>query len=503
MKIYTPEIAFHNLQPVLSCDIRKVDDSVYKLITSGSDRHVVIWKITLSRDPNAKRPIFVEPLADLNRHQKAINVARFSPDPKIFASGDDEGNIILWKLDDGENSSDQKMVANGFEDGDDFVNKESWVQWKVLRGHSDDVVDLCWSPSGQFLLSGSVDNMVYVWDTLSQKHTKINCHKGYIHGVAWDPLDDFLVSLSTDRVMRVFNARPPHKLVSKTSKASVKIEGGSEKITRLFYDDTLQTYSRRVCFTPGGELILTPSGIIEMEDEEKNFKFINASHVFSRSCFNKPTCYLPTGKMNTIAIKCCPQLYQLRENIESRFPFPYRIIFAVATNESILFYDTQQPLPFAMVSGIHYTRHTDISWSGDGRILTVCSTDGYCTFIMFQDGELGIPYDGPYYSYDPPKPVEMTPPKEPQQNSLNVSLNENQKKTPDLPKITKFFQKLEKSEKISPDPPKLCIRSVKRKQIVGVGITLESPSKKLKDSTPMDVSCPVLTINDDVNMSNS
>ena len=122
---------------------------------------------------------------------------------------------------------------------------------------------------------------------------------------------------------------------------------------------------------------------------------------------------------------------------------------------------------------------------------------------MFQEDELGVPYDGPFYSYDPPKPVVTTPPKEPQLNGLNESLNESQKKTPELPKITKFFQKLEKSEKISPDPPKLCIRSVKRKQIVGVGITLESPSKKLRDSTPIDLPCPTLTLNDDVHMSNS
>ena len=32
------------------------------------------------------------------------------------------------------------------------------------RGHIEDVYDLCWSDNSQYLMSGSVDNSVIIWD---------------------------------------------------------------------------------------------------------------------------------------------------------------------------------------------------------------------------------------------------------------------------------------------------------------------------------------------------
>ncbi len=45
------------------------------------------------------------------------------------------------------------------------------------------------------------------------------------------------------------------------------------------------------------------------------------------------------------------------------FSLPYRMVFAVATEDSILLYDTQQPQPFAFISNIHYHQLSDITWS--------------------------------------------------------------------------------------------------------------------------------------------
>lgn len=36
--------------------------------------------------------------ADLSRHQKAVNVVRWSPSGEYLASGDDESVIFIWKL---------------------------------------------------------------------------------------------------------------------------------------------------------------------------------------------------------------------------------------------------------------------------------------------------------------------------------------------------------------------------------------------------------------------
>jgi len=44
------------------------------------------------------------------------------------------------------------------------------------------------------------------------------------------------------------------------------------------------------------------------------------------------------------------------------FNLPYRLVFAVASEDSVLFYDTEQSFPFGYVSNIHYHTLSDLSW---------------------------------------------------------------------------------------------------------------------------------------------
>lgn len=68
------------------------------------------------------------------------------------------------------------------------------------------------------------------------------------------------------------------------------------------------------------------------------------------------------------------------------------MIYAIATKCSVYLYDTQQKLPFGLISNIHYTRLTDLAWSNDGNTILASSTDGYCSIVQFSDGELGQIY---------------------------------------------------------------------------------------------------------------
>lgn len=102
---------------------------------------------------------------------------------------------------------------------------------------------------------------------------------------------------------------------------------------------------------------------------------------------------LPTMNECTIAVRCCPVYFELREDgPNALIMLPYRMIFAVATQSSVLIYDTQQICPIGVISFIHYGRLNDLSWSSDGQILIVSSSDGYCSIIHFQEGELGKIY---------------------------------------------------------------------------------------------------------------
>lgn len=113
---------------------------------------------------------------------------------------------------------------------------------------------------------------------------------------------------------------------------------------------------------------------------------------------HSPLVVIPSPDHFTIAVRCCPQVFELRPHAEDRPPLidlPYRIVFAIASKSSIYLYDTQQSIPFGCISNIHYARLTDLTWSSDGSVLLVSSVDGFCTLITFEPDELGIKYTKP------------------------------------------------------------------------------------------------------------
>lgn len=69
-----------------------------------------------------------------------------------------EAVIILWNL------KPKSDIPDIFANSSENENKENWNVLKILRGHVEDVYDLCWSPDSAQLLSGSVDNTAILWD---------------------------------------------------------------------------------------------------------------------------------------------------------------------------------------------------------------------------------------------------------------------------------------------------------------------------------------------------
>lgn len=147
---------------------------------------------------------------------------------------------------------------------------------------------------------------------------------------------------------------------------------GEEKSYKLFHDDTLKTFCRRLNFSPDGLILFTPCGLLELSESSANGdenepikkeKKVNATYAFTRNNnFAKPVAYYPSADRYSIAVRCCPVFFELRPGHPSLYDIPYRIVFAVATQNAILLYDTQQVAPFARIARIHYTRLTDVAW---------------------------------------------------------------------------------------------------------------------------------------------
>ncbi|KAG5868924.1 hypothetical protein JTB14_019830 [Gonioctena quinquepunctata] len=379
MRCTIPEISWHNREPILSVDIHPLSNEFYRLASGGGDSHILIWQMTICENGSVKQEL----VSDLTRHQKAVNTVRWSSSGQYLASADDDANIIVWQL-----KNDNIPLLEG-----ETEDKEVWIVHKILRGHKEDIYDLCWSADDSKLFSGSIDNTAILWDLSKGKMDHIlSDHKGFVQGVACDPKGQFLATISTDRMCRLFDVTGK-QVKARIHKGKLPVPSGHflfEKESKYFHDDTFKSFFRRLQFTPDGSLLIVPSGHIQADDCKK---ILNATLIFTMDNWSEPAAVLPLPKQCSTVARCCPILFEHQEDgPEPLVKTPYRMIFAVGADHDVILYDTQQTVPFAWFHQIHYTRLTDLSWSSDGLLLIASSTDGFCALITFAPGELGKPY---------------------------------------------------------------------------------------------------------------
>jgi WD40 repeat protein len=97
----------------------------------------------------------------------------------MLASGNVDSTIILWDVEG------HKMIG------------------QPLRGHTDQLRGLAFSPDGKTLASGSLDQTVILWDLVSQKMIgqPLHGHQNFIYGVAFSPDGKTVASASFDQTV--------------------------------------------------------------------------------------------------------------------------------------------------------------------------------------------------------------------------------------------------------------------------------------------------------------
>eukprot|EP01043_Picozoa_sp_COSAG02_P060746 COSAG02_NODE_8006_length_2749_cov_1.439623_2_plen_699_part_00 len=409
-----------------------------RLATGGADNKVRIWKVHKQQDKA------VDFLATLSGHDKAVNIVRFSPNGHFLATSGDDGAVLIWTLSTTPISQHAAFGA----DPNEVPNKENWRQVGQLRGNSMDVYDLSWSPDSRFLISGSHDKHALVFDVTQGKVAELGPHMHNVQGVAWDTRNNVLCTLSGDRALRVFNRRKPFQRFLQVSHLGPAVSPVSSPVSmpageddneasaaiaaaalaqkrkedaekkalqqRLFADETIPTFFRRLAWSPDGTFLVVPCGQIKADGANgKDGPLTAVAHVFSRDRLDRPAVCLPTfpqhgssngGSDPAVVVRFNPNLYLTRNaagedkdgDRTAFFDLPYRVIFAVASLHSVAVYDTSvtkawsgQPEPIAVVQGLHCSSITDMSWSADGNTLAISSHDGFCSMVRFDRGELG------------------------------------------------------------------------------------------------------------------
>jgi WD40 repeat protein len=86
------------------------------------------------------------------------------------------------------------------------VQAEDAEQHRPAVGHTNTVLSIACSPDGQYIVSGSIDHTIRVWDitTGAQRHV-MSGHRAIVTHVAFSPNGEWIVSASVDHTLRVWD----------------------------------------------------------------------------------------------------------------------------------------------------------------------------------------------------------------------------------------------------------------------------------------------------------
>ena len=86
--------------------------------------------------------------------------------------------------------------------------------------------------------------------------------------------------IQTIKKMSLPNVQTP-KPANDEEKDKDSPKDSKPKSFRMFHDDTMRSFFRRLTFSPDGELLIIPAGLVETD------LVTNATFIFSRTCFSK------------------------------------------------------------------------------------------------------------------------------------------------------------------------------------------------------------------------
>ncbi|EEC49447.1 predicted protein, partial [Phaeodactylum tricornutum CCAP 1055/1] len=401
-----------------------VSQSCHVLATAGNDNDINLWRVSFADEEELRNtetpetPIFehrqLEPstsihyICSLSRHEGPVNVVKFSPDGLHLATAGDTGTIIVWSV---------PVAKRGNGNGRHFwssIAREADLHMQIVTRTGEGIADVSWSADSKRFLAGSIDHSVFSsWKIVYRNGID---HTHFVQGVAYDPLGVYLASMSSDRTVRVWTRKSPLKKNKQvlrpvnvhSSSVVPPVEQSRNTIVvkqHLFADEpTLQSFFRRLSWTTDGAFLVTPAALYHPPQASEP---VYATYLYARHKLDEPYKVLAGLETPSVAVRPNPVLFQLPSgatynedckenqagmstcNKPSTSGLPYRSIFAVLTWNTVLIYDTYHDTPLSVVKGLHYANLSDATWSDDGHVLIVSSTDGYVSVLQFALGELG------------------------------------------------------------------------------------------------------------------
>ncbi|MBD2680571.1 MULTISPECIES: NB-ARC domain-containing protein [Nostoc] len=203
-----------NLLCYLKTNLNGFDFS-YLTVWQADLRNVNLHNVNFAYTDLAKS-VFVETLG-------GIHSVAFSPDGKLLATGDTNGEIRLYQVADGKQlltvkghtgfiwpvafSPDGHIFASGGDDQKVKLWDTNTGQCLAnLEGHSGGIWSIAFSPDSHLLASSSEDHTVKLWDTSSEQCLKtLRGHNNRVTSVAFSTQGTMLASGSDDQTVKLWD----------------------------------------------------------------------------------------------------------------------------------------------------------------------------------------------------------------------------------------------------------------------------------------------------------
>ncbi len=160
----------------------------------------------------------------LEGHTDQISSIAFSPDGHILASGNDDKSIKLWEIPSGRlirtledtigicsvnfSPDGQTLAAGNYDHTVKLWNVQTGQPLRILRGHTNWVRAVAWSPDGALLASSGDDQTIQLWDVgKGQRLKTLQAHTDWVWSVTWSPDGKTLASGSMDHTIRLWDVK--------------------------------------------------------------------------------------------------------------------------------------------------------------------------------------------------------------------------------------------------------------------------------------------------------
>ncbi len=156
-------------------------------------------------------------------HSSWVRSVAFSPDGQTIVSGSADQTIKFWKVSTGAClktlqghsngvwsvafSPDEQTIVSGSADQTiKFWKVSTGACLKTLQGHSNGVRSVAFSLNGQTIASGSYDQTVKLWDvSTGQCFKTLQGHSNWVRSVAFSPDGQTIASGSDDQTARLWD----------------------------------------------------------------------------------------------------------------------------------------------------------------------------------------------------------------------------------------------------------------------------------------------------------